>query len=368
MRFGLVMLRDGKEVGSGTDVRRLTFDPWGRTNNACVRLDGGDERVFGGGPVGHWEERAAKTWKEGKDEQEHEGVKSIWLWDDKKVQVTQFVEVVRGEQSRLLDTCRVRYLIENLDDKEHAVGVRFLLDTFIGGNDGVPFTIPGEKDLCDTSKEMKDDKVPDWIEALEYPDLAKPGTIAHLRLRLEGLEAPARVTLGAWPNNKLGVESLKALGPRTLWDVPLLSMKSLGLNDSAISIYWKEAPLAAGAKREVGFEYGLWNLSSKSARLAATADGVFRPGGQLTVVAYVKQTGAETEAETLTLSLPDGFQFLEGDQSQELPPPPKGTPPGNRPVTWKVKAGPKGKYELTVKSSRGESTTVAVEIRSPLFD
>jgi hypothetical protein len=48
-----------------------------------------------------------------------------------------------------------------------------------------------------------------------------------------------------------------ALGPSTLWEVPLLSMKALGLNDSAVTIYWKEQPLKAGATREDGFEYGL---------------------------------------------------------------------------------------------------------------
>jgi hypothetical protein len=48
MRPGLVMLRDGKEVGEGLALKRLTFDPWGRTNNACLRFEGNDDRVFGG--------------------------------------------------------------------------------------------------------------------------------------------------------------------------------------------------------------------------------------------------------------------------------------------------------------------------------
>ena len=44
---------------------------------------------------------------------------------------------------------------------------------------------------------------PDFLQALEKPDLAHPGTVAHLRLKLEDLkETPVRVTLGAWPNEK----------------------------------------------------------------------------------------------------------------------------------------------------------------------
>ena len=101
MRFGLVMNRNGKEIGTGVNVRRLTFDPWGRTNNTCVRFDKTDERLFGSGGNGHWRESAANGWKD-EQGQEHDGVKSVWIWDDKKVEVTQLVELVRGEQSGLL--------------------------------------------------------------------------------------------------------------------------------------------------------------------------------------------------------------------------------------------------------------------------
>jgi hypothetical protein len=170
-----------------------------------------------------------------------------------------------------------------------------LLDTYIGGNDGVPFTIPGDSELCDTLKDLpaqaKDKKVPDFLQALEKPDLAHPGTVAHVRLKLEKLDPPVRVTLGAWPNEKLRVQDRKANGPATLWDVPLLSMKALDLNDSAVVLYWQEQPLGPGKDREVGFEYGLWSLAGASSRLAATVDGLFRPGGELTVVAYVSTAG-----------------------------------------------------------------------------
>jgi hypothetical protein len=369
LRVGLVMLRNGQEVGEGIALKRLTFDPWGRTNNTCLRFDKGDERLFGG-PQGRWEESAARSWKDDRG-QDHDGVKSVWMCDDKKVEVTQFVELVRGEQSRLLDTCRVRYRIENRDSHERQVGIRFLLDTYIGGNDGVPFTIPGDSDLCDTMKDLprqaKDKQIPDFLQALERPDLAHPGTVAHLRLKLENLESPVRVTLGAWPNRKLRVQDLKALGPSTRWDVPLLPMKALDLNDSAIAIYWKEQPLGPGGTREVGFEYGLYNLASQGGRLAATVDGISRPDGELTVVAYVNQAGQEGE-ETVTVTLPEGFTLLDGAPTQPVPRPSPDAKNVNRPVTWKVRAGPTGKHELTVKTSSGAVQTLPVTIKSAIFD
>jgi hypothetical protein len=297
----------------------------------------------------------------------------VWICDDHQIEVTQFVERVRGEQSRLLDTCRVRYRVENRDSKPHTVGLRFLLDTYIGGNDGVPFTIPGDSDLCDTLKDLpaqaKDKKMPDFLQALEKPDLAKPRTVAHLRLKLEDVkEVPQRVTLGAWPNEKLRVLHRKASGPSTLWEVPLLPMKSLDLNDSAVVLYWKEQTLKPREKREVGFEYGLWNLASQGSRLALTVDGAFRPEGELTVVAYVNASGPEGDKETVHLTLPDGFKLLEGDDRQRLPPLARDAKSGNRPVTWKVRAADVGKYKFTVETSSGLSQSVPVEIKRPIFD
>jgi hypothetical protein len=369
MRFGLVTLYKGHEVGTGANVNRLTFDPQGRTNNTCLRFDGDDERLFGSAR-GSWQERAARSWKDDRN-QEHDGVRSVWACDDLKIDVTQFVELVRGEASRRLDTARVRYRIENRGTAARTVGIRFLLDTFIGGNDGVPFTIPGDTELCDTMKdirEARDRPVPDFLQALEKPSLSRPGTVAHLRLRLEDVpEAPERVTLGAWPSDRLRVIDRKALGPATLWEVPLLSMRSLELNDSAIVMYWKERRLAQGASREVGFEYGLWELASQGSRLATTVDGVFRPGKTLTVVAYVAQAGLGEEEETATLTLPEGFKLLEGAATQPVPRAAAGARSGNRPVTWRVEAGPTGKYEFTVKTSAGDSQRVAVEIRQEIF-
>jgi len=368
-RFGVVMLRKGQEVGKGAALKRLTFDPWGRTNNTCLGFDAQGDRLFGSS-LGHWEERA-NSWKDNQG-QEHQGDKSVWLCNNWKLRVTQLVELVRGAQSNLLDTCRVRYLIENLDSKEHQVAIRFLLDSYIGGNDGVPFTIPGESDLCDTMKDLpdqaKDKKLPNFLQALEKPDLAHPGTIAHLRLKLEGLEPPSRVTLGAWPHEKLRILNLKADGLKTLSNVPLLPMKSLDLNDSAIVIYWKSQPLKPGAKREVGFEYGLGSLASTGSRLAATVDGSFRPNGELTVVAYVNQADQGDDKETVTLTLPSGFKLLDGAETQPVPRLPPDAKSRNRPVTWKVQAGNTGKHEFTIQTSAGSTQTLPVEIKSTIFD
>ncbi len=140
-----------------------------------------------------------------RDGRARDGLASSWWLPEEKIAVTQEVEIVAGEQSRRLDTCLVRYLIENKDTRGHQVGIRFMLDTFIGFNDGVPFTIPGAAGLCDTKKLFTTSaEVPDFIQALEKDDPRDPGTVAYLQFRLgKQVESPNRVMLGGWPNPDL---------------------------------------------------------------------------------------------------------------------------------------------------------------------
>ena len=46
MRFGLLMARE-KDPKNKDKNKKLTFDPWGRSNNTCLRID--DEKILFGG-------------------------------------------------------------------------------------------------------------------------------------------------------------------------------------------------------------------------------------------------------------------------------------------------------------------------------
>src|SRR5437588_12816023 len=87
-----------------------------------------------------------------------------------KVRITQHVEVVPGK-SRLLDTCLIYYIIKNNDTQPRSVGLRVMLDTYIGDNDGVPFLVPGERDFLTTMHDYKTRaEAPPYLEAVENPE------------------------------------------------------------------------------------------------------------------------------------------------------------------------------------------------------
>jgi hypothetical protein len=370
MRFGLVTRGSGGgglwPLGGGS--KRLTFDEQGRTNNTCIRLDG-RELLFGERPFrlsngqtidnwpGRWQERSQPTAGEGRQ--------SVWVYDNEQVFITQTVELVAGEQSGVQDTCLVRYRIENRDGRPHNVGLRFLLDTYIGSNDGVPFLIPGARRLCDTMLDLRTaEEIPAYLQALEKEDLADPGTVVQVRLKVGGgLEAPGRVTLGAWPDPQLRSRDPRCKQEKTLWEVPVLPIKTLRPGDSAVTMYWLEQVLPPGGKRDVGFACGLGSVSGGESKgqLGLTLGGSFTPGGELDLTAYVPNP---TAGQTVTLTLPEGLTLLGSKPEQPVPPLPANAATRFSPVTWRVQPGQEGEYNLSVSTSTGATQTKRVVIKS----
>jgi hypothetical protein len=354
MRFGL------SRSGAGTpELNRLTYHLQGHTNNTVVKLDDA-EYVYGeqgwinetGNPItgarspGRWKDRNEKVTRKMR-----QGRQATWSFEDQKVEVTQTVGLVAGDQSSQVDTCLVLYRMTNNDSRAHSVGVRVMLDTFIGNNDGVPFLVPGREHLISTMDEFRREDVPDFIQAFEREDFGNTGTVCRLGLRLAGLESPKRVLLGAWPDGRLGPPAAEH---RTLWEVPLRSMKTINPPDSAITVYWDARELEPGASREVGFTYGLGKVSGTGGQLALTVGGSIAPGGEFSLTAYVRDPGPGTK---LNLTLPEGFALVQGETEMSVPPLPGDGSTRISPVTWRIKGGPKeGKFDLKVKMGAVEQT------------
>jgi hypothetical protein len=307
LRFG-VSTTTGNPDDPSDDGKKLTFDEEGGTNNTRLWVDGATPMI--GDSSGRLI-RAVES--SGEDRIEAE-----WAYGD--IHVAQTVQYVAGETSRRMDCVRVEYRVENKSTAGHEVGLRVMLDSLIGGNDGVPFIVPGREQLVTAPESFTGEQVPDFVRALEVADLVNPGVIADLGLRPDESERPDEVILTHWP------------GGDAAWDYDRTS--EFG-SDTAIGLYYRPRTLDPGARRLIRFSYGLGSISSTAtgnARLSLTAGGPFRSGGKFWLVALVQNP---KPGQQVRLDLPEGFRLGAGHEPVKA----VGSAAGYNQLSWLVEIG-----------------------------
>ena len=325
--------------------------------NSIVAMIDGKEAIFGA--TGKWTALAKPAGKYmGGKSRTFEFANGIYVTQTVTIEPGDPIQVGPEEYKRLLSLCLVRYKIHNLDKQTHKVGLRVLMDTCIGDNDGVPFTLPGVAELVSTSKKFVGSAVPDFVQVLERPNLKDPGTILQLNLKLDEkkIEAPGQFLLTRYPG--------KQDGKFNKWNVDI---RDIG-DDSCVVMYWDPKDLKAGQTREIGFTYGLGNVTIAMDKLGLTVGGASHVGGELTVVALV----ADQAAKTATIELPKGLELIDkNSKTQQIMPmrTGKGGVLLPSPVTWRVRAVEDGKHEVTVKTDNGLKQSRRVTItKTSLFN
>jgi hypothetical protein len=364
-RFGITARkeRNGQPLlnRAGLPVQKpLTYSNEGSTNNTRLKIDGKDMDLGKG--AGKWLVQGEDI-PDDPERKTKKGTRSVLRAGD--IEITQILEIVPSklpvevgpedtkELKYVLDTLLVRYILVNKGKVQHTAGLRVQVDTLIGykedgsPNDGVPFTIPGRPGLCDTRADLRGKDVPAFIQALEVPDLQKPGLVAHLTLKPGGkLDPPDRVCLAHWE------------GGDSPWETRLEPIDNGQFKDSAVFLYWNEKPLKPGQKRQFGFAYGMGGVDADqgTGKLGITLGGSFEPGQYFTVTAYVNNP---VPKQTLTLELPEGLK-AEG-ATKVLVPRPAGKPPTSV-VTWRAKVLRTGEFRIRVRSSTGlaQSKTILI--------
>ncbi len=363
LTFGL------RDLTDPTRKKQLTFSPLGQTNSSVLTIDG-LPRVIGNiqhgrleGPVAAYKDKSRVA---------------TWVFSDDGVSITQSLQLIPGEPvetsegafKRYYDTCLVRYTLTNVDKKPHAVGFRFLLDTFIGQNDRPFFAIPGRAGLVKTIEDFHGKEIPDYIQAIENSDdLKNPGTVALLNLRLgDRLEFPSRVSLTQYPREGLrdlknefevAVHGEQASAPKGP-NAPRRTA-SKQIDDSCVVLYWKTEALAPGQSREVGFAYGVSSLGGM-AELTILNPGPVVQGSDFSLVALI--AGAQKGAEA-TIALPDGLELASGSPASVAVAPSTSDDAGKTqpsPATWIVRAPLAGRYTISVTSG-GVTTHRVVTVR-----
>jgi hypothetical protein len=337
-RFGL----SAGSIGLPKDVegKKLTYDPYGATSNTRVWIDG-DTPIFGEKDLAQYL-RAVKG-----------DMPLAWKWQKGGIRVTQTLDYVIGNPGEG-DTLRIEYRLDNVDTASHQVGLRMMIDTLIGKNDGVPFLIPGQKGLTTTAVDLRGEVIPDSIKALENADLVNPGVIVNLLLKGGEATPPDRVLITGWLSENVEWDYLESVGGV---GAPLRSAGEVdGKPDSTVGLFFDPQALAPGHTRIIVTYYGLGNISSiasgnKKLGLAAASSRV-RQGETFYLSAIVS---APSGKETVRIELPDEIRLVAGETIEK---PVQGGPDQEyTQVSWQLMAcKPANDVQIKVIQQPGDVT------------
>jgi hypothetical protein len=270
------------------------------------------------------------------------GTQSHWAFE--KIDVTQIIEVVPSKpaknaapgQKRLLDTCRVTYILENKDRVAHKVAFKTSIDILIVNNDGAlyasPTTHPGKilNGVALAGKEL-----PECLWVLQNANLANPGFVATMTLKHAKGENPIKISL-----SNLGIVA----GNFQDWDPA-----PAPAGDSACAIFWAEKELQPGEKRQLvwGYGGGVSTSPESEGRVSLGLAGSFEPNKLFAITAHVDDPLPE---QALALELPAGLERVEGRPIQSVALAPES---GTSVVLWKARVLRPGDYGIRVRSSNG---------------
>jgi len=290
-------------------------------------------------------------------------VKGVWTCDN--IQVTQVCELVPNPSTGRADAMKIRYQFTNVDQIEsHNVGLRILLDTMLGPNDGAPFQVPevgSEMGIPITTEReflKSRNEVPDFWQS--FDDLNNPTVVSQGTLKGGDATEPDRVIFASWPDFY-----------DTTWEYSITPGKPFGYSgypDSSVGLYWNEVNLDPQETVEYVTYYGLSDLSQAFGDISLSVtspielevvNGQYSPN-PFTIQAYIEHDLSNPSDIDLSIELPEGLELEGSSVTQRIE---NLGPNDQRSVVWYVRASEQTQNQLftyTITASAAEMATQSV--------
>ncbi len=323
--------------------------PW--TSYTTIRIDG--ENFVFGGKTGR---RAGGSANYG------EVITSPEIRDDAIYTATRFGDIVveqilgftKSSTTGLFDSVEIKYRIKNNSTELKNIGLRIMLDTMLGENDGAPFRA-GENAIT-TDRMYTRGKLPNFWQA--FDSISSPHVTSQGTLKGPGVTAPDEVYFSDWGSLADGA-----------WNFDFnegeeFIRKGEYEIDSAIALMWEPVAISPGKEETFVTTYGLGGITIVPGLISL---GVTSPAEVMMdktnwsfpVIAYIENTSEITARDVqIRLNLPESFatdepakklgDFAAGDISQ---------------VVWTVKPATeqvpeKIEYEVIVGAQNTDSNRV----------
>lgn len=293
--------------------------------------------------------------------QSEDGIYTACLFGD--ILVEQILDLTISTTTGQPDTASIRYCITNQGSVAQDVGLRIVLDTMLGNNDGAPFRV---RDMAIVSDSLfSGEEIPAFVQA--FDDLINPAVMAQANLAGPEVTKPSRVYFTNWGSLADG-----------LWDFNFQLERDFTREgefdlDSAMAIYWDEQSLAPGESRNFVTHYGLSGISIAEGYLSlglSTVNKIAANSLPFDIVGYIQNTGDGIAHEvSAKLILPEGLRYSSSSEAEVIVG--KMAPGESSQVVWKVEPTGKSfgsmqiKMEVEAVNVGVNSVSRAVEITKP---
>ncbi|MGM0471378.1 MAG: cohesin domain-containing protein [Bacillota bacterium] len=284
--------------------------PW--TSYTTIKIDG-KNYIFGG----QTDKRAGKTGNYGTQVKapyitEQGSIETIYKYNN--IKVIQSLSFVKSNTTGLPDTAQIKYQVINNDDQSHKVGLRAMLDTMLGDNDGAPFRIGSN--AVTTDQLYTKEELPIFWQA--FDQLNDPAVTAQGTIKGPQVTAPDKLYVADWGSLADGAWSFDYNQGEEFMRKGEFEL------DSALALFWDSKPLSAGKSRTYVTNYGLGGITTVPGLLSV---GVSSPAKVVLnkqnktfpVLTYIQNT-AEIEAKEVKaeIDLPEGLKLAAGESQQKV--------------------------------------------------
>jgi hypothetical protein len=168
------------------------------------------------------------------------------------VVVRQDLDFVLSDGASLADGVRVTFSLENISEREVSLGIRYLIDTWLGEKSGVHFYTDKRPRIGSETEILRSD-ADAWIATPSgpYPQAVKSGFM--IQIAGDGVDRPDRALLANWKRLSDATWGFAANSQRNFTVTPY------SINDSAVALFWEPVSVARGGTRSVSFVMGALN-------------------------------------------------------------------------------------------------------------
>ena len=230
--------------------------------------------------------------------------------------VTQKLRFFRNSTTRVKDAVLISYTIENTSKKPQDVGLRLMLDTKLGSNDGAPFRI-GESEVT-SELQLNKNKLSDYW--MTFDSLSTPNVIAQGTLKLGDLQI--------YPPDKLLLSNWGTLVDNP-WDITYEEGRSFirtgeEEKDTALGLYWNKKTILPSENIQIQTLYGLGEITLSpgelSLGLTAPKEMPINSTEEHLIMAYIYNSGGfDAHNSNLEFHLPKGLSITKGKLSSNYP-------------------------------------------------